>query len=262
MIEQIEAAGLTPAEVERFNREGYLVCHRQLFPEATFQRLQALFERILAEAPPGKRMEHLDVPHYGYPELFEWLLAGEVLDVVEPIVGPDIVLWSSHFIAKPSGKGKAVPWHEDSAYWKGMLDRQEVVTVWLAVDASDRENGCMRVIPGTHGHGFSEYEPVEDREMNVFGSRIKAGQFDESTAVDLELAPGEFHLHHAKTIHGSNPNTSSRRRCGYTMRYMSSAIKFFQDTRRMRHQIYLARGRDLAGNNYGDPTRRWEEGIR
>jgi ectoine hydroxylase-related dioxygenase (phytanoyl-CoA dioxygenase family) len=103
---------------------------------------------------------------------------------------------------------------------------------------------------------------VENPEGNVFGTRIKGDQFDESTAVDLELAPGEFHLHHAKEIHGSNANTSDRRRCGYTMRYMSTAVKFNEDARRMKHQIYLARGRDRAGNPYGDPTRRWEEGIR
>jgi ectoine hydroxylase-related dioxygenase (phytanoyl-CoA dioxygenase family) len=120
----------------------------------------------------------------------------------------------------------------------------------------------MRVIPRSHGHGFSDYEPVENREENVFGTRIKRDQFDESTAVDLELAPGEFHMHHAKCIHGSNPNTSDRRRCGYTMRYMSTGVRFYEDARRMKHQIYLARGRDLAGNQYGDPTRRWEEGIR
>jgi phytanoyl-CoA dioxygenase PhyH len=259
MIQQ--TAGISPAEVEQFRSQGYLICHRQLFPDEKFRRLQETFERILENAPAGKKPEDLDVPHYGYPELFEWLFADEVLDVVEPLVGPDIALWSSHFIAKPPGKGRAVPWHEDSAYWKGMLDRQEVVTVWLAIDPSDRENGCMRVIPGTHGHGFSEYEPV-DGAVNVFGTRIRPDQFDESTAVDLVLAPGEFHLHHAKEIHGSNVNTSDRRRCGYTMRYMSTSVKFYEDARRMRHQIYLARGRDRAGNKYGDPTQRWEEGIR
>jgi hypothetical protein len=252
---------MTAAEVEQFRRDGYLICHRQLFSPDRFGGLAATFERILANRPDGKRPEDLDVPHYAYPELFQWLFSDEVLDMIEPFVGPDIALWSSHFICKPAGKGKAVPWHEDSAYWKGMLEPQEVVTVWLAVDPSSRENGCMRVIPGTHDNGFSEYEPV-DRESHVFGSRVRRDQMDEAKAVDLELAPGEFHLHHAKLIHGSNANTSTRRRCGYTMRYMSTRVKFYEDARRMRHQIYLARGRDHAGNRYGDPTRRWEEGIR
>jgi chlorinating enzyme len=252
---------VTPADIAKFERDGYLICHRQLFPEEKFRRLAATFERILASRPDGKKPEDLDVPHYAYPELFEWLFADEVLDMIEQFLGPDIALWSSHFICKPPEKGRAVPWHEDSAYWKGMLEPQEVITVWLAIDPSTRENGCMRVIPGTHGNGFSEYEPV-DRETHVFGSRVRADQFDESTAVDLEIQPGEFHLHHARIIHGSNANTSGMRRCGYTMRYMSTRVKFFEDARRMKHQIYLARGRDHAGNQYGDPTRRWEEGIR
>src|SRR5437773_2716046 len=78
MIQQ--AIGLTPTEVEQFRRDGYLVCHRQLFPEPKFRRLQETFERVLANAPAGKKPEDLDVPHYAYPELFEWLLADEALD--------------------------------------------------------------------------------------------------------------------------------------------------------------------------------------
>jgi chlorinating enzyme len=254
-------APVTSADVEFFRDKGYWICHHPLFPPEKFRRLQETFEGILRRAPEGKRPEDIDVPHFAYPELFEWLLADEPLDLVEPFIGPDIALWSSHFICKPPTKGRAVAWHEDSAYWKGRLDPQEVVTVWLAIDDSTRENGCMRVIPRTHDNGFSEYEPV-DRENHVFSSRIKAGQFDETTAVDLELRSGECHLHHARLIHGSNANTSDRRRCGYTMRYMSTHVKFLPDARRSRHQIYLARGRDHAGNEYGDPTRPYVEGIR
>ena len=129
-----------------------------------------------------------------------------------------------------------------------MLEPQEVVTVWLAIDGSDKGNGCMRVIPGTHGHGFSDYEAVENRDENVFGTRIKQDQFDESKAVDLELAPGEFHLHHAKTIHGSNPNTSDRRRCGYTMRYMPAHVRFHAGPG-WSHHLYLVRGHDRTGGH-------------
>jgi len=251
---------VTASEVETYRREGYFVYPHQLFPANKFDALRETFEQILANRPEGKRPEELDVPHFAYPELFQWLLADEVLDLVEPFIGPDIALWSSHFICKPPRIGREVSWHEDSAYWKGMLEPQEVVTVWLAIDDSTRENGCMRVIPASHGHGFSDYEPV-DREKSVFGSRIKPGQFDESKAVDLEIRAGECHLHHAKLIHGSNANRSDKRRCGYTMRYMSTRVRF-TPPRGMKHQIYLARGRDWAGNSYGDPTRPYVEGIR
>src|SRR6478672_10647701 len=150
---------LSADEVERFRREGYLLFHQPVLPPAKFDALRRHFDDKLArwaEESGGRSPEHMDVPHFTDPKLFEWLLADEVLDVVESLIGPDIALWSSHFICKPPGVGKRVPWHEDSAYWGKVLDPMEVVTVWLAVDPSTASNGCMRVIPGTHSFGYSE----------------------------------------------------------------------------------------------------------
>ena len=254
-------APVTQADVDTYRTEGYLKYNHQVFPPAKFQALQDHFEYLLANLPPGKKPEDMDVPHQSDTALFEWLFAPEVLDLIEPIIGPNIALWSSHFIAKPGGGGRAVPWHEDSSLWKGLLEPQEVITVWLAIDASDVENGCMRVIPRTHDNGFSDYEPV-DLSANVFAVQIKPEEIDESRAVDLVLRPGECHLHHARLIHGSNANHSSRRRCGYTMRYMSTAVKaVYQSRSDFDHAIYLARGRDLAGNRYADPTKTYPPGA-
>ena len=100
----------------------------------------------------------------------------------------------------------------------------EAVTIWLAIDDSTIENGCMRMIPETHHHGFSQYEPV-DRNKHVFGTRVQPDQLDESEAVDLEGRAGECHVHHAKLMHSSNANTSRKHRCGYTMRYMSTSVE-------------------------------------
>ena len=131
----------------------------------------------------------MDVPHFAHPELFEWLLADEVLDFVEAFLGPDIVLWSSHFISKPPGDGKRVPWHEDSAYWNERLSEHEVLTVWLAIDDSTRENGCMRVVADSHRHGFSDYVEV-DRNTHVFGREIVAEQVDQSRSRRFGTARG------------------------------------------------------------------------
>ncbi|MFW6038916.1 MAG: phytanoyl-CoA dioxygenase family protein, partial [bacterium] len=178
-----------------------------------------------------------------------------VLDLVEPIIGPDIALWSSHFICKPAGKGKRVPWHEDSAYWKGRLDPMDVVTVWLAIDPSTPQNGCMRVVPGSHVNGFSEYEPVAEREKEVFAREIKGADRFEHEAVDCVLEPNQCSIHHAKCVHGSHANTGHMRRCGYTMRYMPTTVKFIDEANKEGFQIYLARGCDRAGNRYGDPSK-------
>lgn len=250
---------LTDQDVAFYNKQGYLLYHHQLLPEVKFARLKDFFEGMLADLPEGARPEGMDVPHFAFPELHEWLLADEVLDFVERFIGPDIILWSSHFLCKMPGKGLTVPWHEDSAYWGDALDQHKVITVWLGIDDSQPENGCMRIIPGTHHDGFSDYEEV-DRERNVFPTQIDPSRIDEGKAVDLAIRAGECHVHHAKAMHGSNANTSRKRRCGYTMRYMPSEVKF-NGAEKYQQAIYLARGRDKAGNTFADPTQRFEPGA-
>ena len=255
---------LDPTTIELYHRQGYALPHRQLLPAAEFAELRTCFERLQGEwLGRGGRPEHMDVPHFYFPELNRFLLHPAVLDVVEDLIGPDIALFSSHFISKPPVDGKRVPWHEDSAYWRGLFspgpgmagDGMEVVTIWLGVDASDLGNGCMQVIPGTQRAGYSEYDLIVDAGA-VFEGNIRAGSFDESRAVPCILAQGEYSLHHAKTIHGSAANTSARRRCGYTMRYITTRARFHPErSHGGLHQLYLARGIDHAGNAYGDPSR-------
>jgi hypothetical protein len=247
---------LSSEQVHAFRRDGYLLHQKPVLEPSRFERLRAHFEELLEAWLADPRMrspEHMDVPHFMHPSLFEWLFDDDVLDLVEPILGPDIALFSSHFICKPAGVGKRVPWHEDSAYWKGRLDPMEVVTVWLAIDPSTPANGCMRVIPGTHANGFSEYDPVNGPA--VFNTEIKQGVFDESKAVDCVLRPNECSLHDGRMIHGSAANTGTMRRCGYTMRYISTRVKHIGGGPDDPFQIYLARGKDHAGNHYGDPSK-------
>lgn len=247
---------LTEQQVAEFQREGFLIHPDPIFAPEKFERLVRHFEMKLAELPPDARPEAMNVPHFTDPALFEWLLADEVLDLIEPLLGPDLALFSSHFICKPQGDGRRVPWHEDSAYWKGMMEPMKVVTVWLAIDPSTQENGCMYVVPHTHNtgkQGFSDYDAV-DTAHNVFPTEITLTQRRDALAVPCELQPNHASLHDGRLIHGSPPNTSTKRRCGYTMRYVSTDCRLadsFADV----HQFYLARGRDLAGQRYGDPDR-------
>ena len=219
---------LTNEQTQTYQREGYLVYRDQVFSQDQFTGLKSYFETLLDALPAEFRPEAMDVPHFAHPELFRWLFDDQVLDLVEPILGPDIALFSSHFICKPKGNGKRVPWHEDSAYWRDMINPMEVCTVWLAIDPSRRENGCMQVIPRTHNTGnlgFSDYAPV-DTARNVFPTEITSIQRDESKAEAIELEPGQASLHDGRIMHGSEPNVSNLRRCGYTMRYMSTRTRF------------------------------------
>ncbi len=236
---------LSPEQIESYQTEGYLLYRQPVFSPIKFYRLQDIFEEDLRKY--GE--DNLDTIHFRDERLLEYLLSDEVLDLVEPLVGPNIGLWSSHFISKPPHTGKATPWHEDSAYWKGRISTMAgICTVWLAMDAVMPENGCMRVIPRTHSGGFSEYEPV-DASKNIFDSQIKPDLIDDTKAVYFTLNPNECSLHEARLIHGAHANTSDRRRAGYTMRYFPTSSYIIPDTNKG-HMIWLARGKDIAGNKY------------
>ena len=243
---------LTKAEVSHYNQEGFVLPAGSIFPEKDFTDLQKYFDVLLKDwVARGGRPEAMNCPHFYAPELMRWLLHPAVLDLVEPIIGPNILLFASHFLCKPPGDGQRVPWHEDSSYWKGQWEPMEVATVWLALDESDLSNGCMQVIPKTPLHGYSEYVPVVN-EQAVFSTEIKPGTFDVNTAVPCILKPNHASLHHAKEIHGSAPNKSNRRRCGYTMRYISAESKRTYSSSTF--QIYQARGENIAKNILSDTT--------
>ncbi|MDB6095264.1 MAG: hypothetical protein JWM32_2826 [Verrucomicrobia bacterium] len=251
---------LTPAEVATYRQEGYHVFRQPVFPPAKFAGLRNCFENILDNLESDVRPESMDVPHFQHPELFQWLFADEILDLVEPILGPDIALFASHFICKPRGNGQRVPWHEDSTYWKTMITPMEVVTVWLAIDPATTENGCMRIIPRTHNTGkmgFSDYEDLTEKA--VFSNEIKAAQRDMTKVIPIELEANQCSLHDARLIHGSEANTSTKRRCGYTMRYISTKVREDHEKVGQWHHLYLARGKDYAGNVYGDPSRAYPD---
>ncbi len=257
-------ARLTPTQIEQYEQEGYLIYNQPVLPQAKFDSLKAYFEGILNDLPAHERPEAMDVPHFMHPKLLDWALDESILGLVEPIVGPDIALFSTHFICKPTGNGRRVPWHEDSAYWKGRINPMEVVTVWLALDPSTRINGCMKVIPRTHAEGrkgFSDYDDV-DPTQNVFAIEVRASQRDDSKQVYVELQPNECSLHNSRIIHGSEPNSSNFRRCGWTLRFCSTKVRFDYEMFKGAHVVYLAQGNDHGGNTYADPTRTYPEVIK
>lgn len=236
---------LSAEQRQTYQQDGYVVFDRPVFKNEDFERLREIFEENLER----HGSDELDMLHMRDPRLLEFLLSDAVLDLVEPLVGPDIGLWSSHFISKPPRTGKATPWHEDSAYWNGNISTMVgICTVWLAIDRVDPDNGSMGVIPGTHHGGFSQYESVASQD-NIFDSQIKPELIDESKAVYFTLEPNTCSLHEARIIHGAHANTSERRRAGYTMRYFPTSSLVYSE-RIPNHKLWLARGRDLAGNTY------------
>ena len=206
--------------LQDYDRDGYVILHDVLDADVVARASQHV--EWLQRRYPDRRGEELSHELVAKDPFWVRLVGDDrLLDVAEMFVGPDIALFASHYISKPPFSGRAVLWHQDGAYWP--LDPMRVVTLWLAVDASTPENGCVRVIPGSHR---DELHPLRDRDdvASVLGSESAVG-VDESAAVDLVLAPGDVEVHHPNIIHGSSATTSPHRRCGLTIRYIPTSTR-------------------------------------
>jgi ectoine hydroxylase-related dioxygenase (phytanoyl-CoA dioxygenase family) len=190
------------------------------------------------EAREGRERCQIGLLDRHFDERFVWELATHpaILDAVEAVLGPDLLLLATHFFCKYPSVGHAaegsttgagerfVAWHQDVTYWG--LEPPMAVTAWYAVDDSDAENGCMRAIPGSHRDGICEHGKAE-RAGNLLSinQEVPVTPGEEARAVDLPLRAGEISLHHGVLIHGSNPNRSTRRRCGLTLRYVPPSVQ-------------------------------------
>lgn len=206
--------------MEKYRTDGYAIFRNVLDADLVGEADQHV--RWLQERYPGRSGEDLSTELVARDPFWVRLVSDDrLLDIAERFIGPDIALFASHYIAKPPFTGKAVRWHQDGAFWP--LDPMRVVTLWLAVDRSTPENGCLRVIPGSHQGELHAVRELEGDDA-VFSVESDA-TVDESQAVDMVLEPGDVEVHHPGIMHGSNANASPHRRCGLTIRYIPTSTR-------------------------------------
>ena len=193
------------------------------------------------------RPEYLTEPHAKDDCWLELCRHPRVLDAVEEVLGPDLILIMSHLIVKPPGDGLPVAWHQDNTYWHS-VQGTDVGTVWLAIDDADLGDGCMQVIPCTHD-GYPEMEKFSTGKDDLLGLTVEVTDEMVNAAVPLEMKAGSLSIHDSYVLHGSDPNTSDRRRAAYTMRY-ANAKTVKVDTVAHWVPVYLVRGE--GGENAGD----------
>ena len=212
--------------------------------------------------------ESLVCPHIPYgsthdavaaAQWFEYATDPAILDMVEQLIGPDIVLWGSQVFCKPAHTGKEIPWHQDGRYWP--IRPLATCSVWIAIDDVGPDNGCMRYIPGSHAGSEVMRHRTSERTDVVLNEEVEPSLFDSSRARDDALESGQFSLHDVFLIHGSNANRSNKRRAGYVIRYMparSTFVRHSGDTHRQgdvsfsmsKRPIWLLRGRDRGNNDF------------
>ena len=207
---------LTEKQVEDFGANGFV----PPFSVATTDLMQGMrsklesFEQAQGGALRGSQRfkNHL---------LFKWLSdfirTPRILDAVEDLIGPDILVWSTDWWIKESRSPQFVSWHQDSQYWG--LDSDRLVTVWVALSPATVQSGCMRVLPGSHvGPDLAHKDTYHDDNMLTRGQEI--GGVDENLAVNLEVATGEAALFAYRIAHASHPNQTDDRRIGLAIRYI------------------------------------------
>lgn len=223
-MRQAQQQPFSPARAD-YERDGYVIIRDVL----DRQLVQAVREHVdwLRAKNPQLRAEQLGHTLMTHDPFWVRLVADDrLLDVAAQFIGDDIALFASHYIAKPPFDGQPVLWHQDGSFWP--LEPMEVTTLWLAADDSTPENGCMRVIPGSHRMDLQKMMARTD-VANVLSAELDPALVDDARAVDVVLAAGDVSIHHPNLVHGSNANHSPRWRRGLTIRYIPTTTRILSD---------------------------------
>jgi non-haem Fe2+, alpha-ketoglutarate-dependent halogenase len=176
----------------------------------------------LSSIPAREQSALLSETHTSLDWVYKLAAHPRVLDAVESVLGPNLLIWGSRWFSKMPGDKTYVSWHQDGTYWG--LQPPNVTTAWIALSRSGVENGCLRVIPGSHLQGLLPQNETYAPENALSRGQEIAVEVDEDQAVELVLQPGEMSLHHIGIVHGSKVNTSDQPRIGIAVRYITPEV--------------------------------------
>jgi len=206
---------------EAYKRDGYAIIRNAVDAELLGEmrdHVAWLSSRSFLQGVPPDHWHH---PIMRNDPFWVRLISDDsLLDYVQELIGPNIALFSSHYFNKMPKSTREVMWHQDGSYYP--LWPMRVVSLWLAVDRSDEANGCVRVVKGSHRTELQE--PGGANGMAAMGTHSEQDAVRLGEVLPLELDPGDASLHHPNLVHGSSANSSNRRRCGLSVRYMASDV--------------------------------------
>jgi hypothetical protein len=241
---------LTPTQLAQFRTEGYVFPLRAVSAEQAAEyraRIEAYEARVGHDANRTLKIKG----NLAFPWLMELARNPRILDAVEDVIGPNILLFGASIFAKNGRDPRYVSWHQDSAYF-GLTPHEEV-TAWVAFTDSTVEKGCLKVMPRTHlGPDLHHVETHAKDNMLAKGQSIEG--LDENKAVSMEMTAGEFSLHHERMAHASGPNRGADRRIGFAFFYIPTHVQSTIG----RRQATLVRGVDDYGHWDADQLPRFD----
>ncbi|MEM7743310.1 MAG: phytanoyl-CoA dioxygenase family protein [Pseudomonadota bacterium] len=238
---------LTPQQEAAYARDGFVCPISVLAPAEAAAHRAALegLEHDHSTSLPKPISEYLRISsHLATDVPLRVARNPGILDKVESILGPDILLWSCEYFIKEPRTAHIVSWHQDLTYW-GMDGTDHEVTAWVALSPATEASGAMRFVPGSHREQIVPHADTFAEDNLLSRGQEIAVDVDEADAVTASLRPGEMSLHHGRLFHASGPNTTDDRRIGLVMRYIRP------DTPSALHgkdYAVLVRGADRLGN--------------
>lgn len=222
---------ISKSEIKHYKIKGYVTPSWQL-PSKQINHLKKNIN-IIIENNSKIRPEQIVCPHIeggtkgelnngNYKYFLKLAHTNEIINMVKPILGNDIILWGSQIFSKPAFDGMEVPMHQDSHYWP--IEPMSTCSVWIAADRATKINGCLTVIEGSHNS--ETYKHVIKNNKTALNAAIDDKYIKDKIKKHIILEPGQLSLHHSNLIHGSDKNNSPYRRAGIVFRYMSSKSKF------------------------------------
>ncbi len=239
-VDSSDSKQLRREQIAFYNREGYLTPFDIFTPEEA-EANRSYFDSLLAQAA-DRGAYSINCYQARCRGIWDLSTEPRILDLVEDLIGPNIICWASHYFCKLPHDETAVPWHQDALFWKLSLAR--TVTVWLAIDDADEQNAAMQFIPRTHNRGHLEWKRSEG--PSVLDQEI-VGAEDLGEPVSNNLRAGQVSLHADKLVHGSQHNRSSRRRCGLTLRYCPPEVEIVDAEWERSVEAIICRGEDPTG---------------
>jgi non-heme Fe2+,alpha-ketoglutarate-dependent halogenase len=209
---------VTPEQVRRYGRDG--VCHPiSVLDAGEIAACRAALAELEPRLADPRRIPN---PHLAFRWAWDLATHPAVLDAVESILGPDLLIQATMVLTKPAGDPGVVAWHQDGT--KSGIHRFPNTTAWIALWDSTPDNGCVRVVPGSHHNAILPHvQPSGEHDLRE--SPEVAVEVDESQAMDVALRAGEMSLHHSNIIHSSKANDSTERRTGFIVRFATPALE-------------------------------------
>ena len=227
---------LTPAEQGRYQEHGIVFPIPVLSGDEAdyYRRACDELERQLGGRPRTVEVRQM---HLHLPWAYRLATHPRVLDAVEDVLGPDLLVWATELFAKhPQDAAVSIGWHRDRTYME--FDPDLTVTAWIALSPCTAENGCMRAVPEPKRREASSWEVRRGRSGDRSENRLP--DVPDEAIRQVVLGAGEMSMHDVHILHGSGPNRSTEKRVGFAIRYITPAAL----PRGERPPAVLARGQD------------------